>query len=178
MTPPRSALSLLAAAVALGLGACGGNTEGGIPPSDADTLRQELGDVERFVERGDCDEVDGQVRQVRNAVAELPNSVDPALTENLNEGVTRLESVVATDCQEQAEEEEEEEEEDTTTETTEPPEEETTTTETTEPPEEEPPTQTRTQPQTQPQAPSPSPTPPSNELPPEEEGIPLDQVGP
>ena len=171
MTPRRSALSLLAAAAALGLGACG-STEGGIPRADADTLREELSDVERFVERGDCDEVDGQVRQVRNAVAELPNSVDPALRENLNEGVARLESVVVTDCQEQADEEEEEEV--TTTETTEPPEEETTTTETTEPPEEE----TQTQPQTQPQAPQPRPDPPSNELPPAEEGIPLDEVGP
>lgn len=172
MTPQRSALSLLAAAAALGLGACGGNTEGGIPRSDADTLRAELGDVERFVDRGDCDEVDGQVGQVRNAVAELPNSVDPALRENLNEGVGRLESVVATDCQEQAEEDEMEEEEDTTTETIEPPEEEVPTTETTEP-EPEP------EPAPEPQQPKPDkPDKPSNEPPPPEEGIPLDEVGP
>ena len=175
MTPPRSALSLLAAAAALGLAACGGSTEGGIPRSDADTLRQELSDVERFVERGDCDEVDGQVRQVRNAVVELPNSVDPSLRENLDEGVGRLESVVATDCKEQAEEEMEEEEEDTTTETTEPPEEETTTTETTEPPEEEPPTQT--QPQSPPQT-QPPPDPPTDELPPPEEGLAPGEFGP
>lgn len=173
MTPQRSALSLLAAAAALGLGACGGNTEGGIPRSDADTLRAELGDVERFVDRGDCDEVDGQVGQVRNAVAELPNSVDPALRENLNEGVGRLESVVATDCQEQAEEDEMEEDV-TTTETIEPPEEEVPTTETTEPPEPEP--------EPQPQQPKPDkpdkPDKPSNEAPPPEEGIPLDEVAP
>ncbi len=170
MTPPRSALSLLAAAAALGLGACGGSTEGGVPRSDADTLREELGDVERFVERGDCDEVDGQVLQVRNAVAELPNSVDPELRENFSEGVGRLESVVASDCQEQAEEAEEEtEEEVTTTETTEPPEEEVTTTETTEPPEEEPP------PEPEPQ---PEPELPTDELPPPEEGLPPGEFGP
>ena len=166
MTTRRTALSLLATAVALGLGACAGNTEGGIPQSDADTLRAELGDVERFVERGDCEEVDGQVRQVRNAVVELPNSVDADLRENLNEGVGVLESVVASDCQEQAEEEDEEaqeEEEVTTTETTEPAEEETPTTETTEPPEEE----------TQPQ-----PDLPTEELPPPEEGIPPGEFGP
>ena len=174
MTPPRSALSLLAAAAALGLAACGGSTEGGIPRADADTLRQELSDVERFVERGDCDEVEGQVRQVRNAVVELPNSVDRALRENLDEGVGRLESVVASDCQEQAEEEEEKEEEVTTPETTEAPEEE---------PEPEPDPEPTTpepepEPAPQPTAPQPPPAPPSNELPPEEEGIPLDEVAP
>ncbi|MDQ3609106.1 MAG: hypothetical protein M3459_09425 [Actinomycetota bacterium] len=157
MTPPRSALSLLAAAAALGLGACGGSTEGGVPRSDADTLREELGDVERFVERGDCDEVDGQVLQVRNAVAELPNSVDPELRENFSEGVGRLESVVASDCQEQAEEAEEETEEEVTT------------TETTEPPEEEPP------PEPEPQ---PEPELPTDELPPPEEGLPPGEFGP
>lgn len=173
MTSSRSALSLLAAAAALGLGACGGGTEGGIPPSDADTLREELSEVERFVERGDCDEVDGQVRQVRNAVAELPNSVDPELRDNLSEGVGVLESVVATDCQEQADEADDElQEEVTTTETTEPPEEE-------EPePEPEPETEPPPETETKPKKPKPDDGPPSDELPPAEEGIPLDEVGP
>ena len=173
MPPSRSALSLLAAAAALGLGACGGSTEGGIPRSDADTLREELGEVERFVERGDCDEVDGQVLQVRTAVAELPNSVDPELRETHSEGVGRLESVVASDCQEQAEEAEEETEEEdvTTTQTTEPPEEEVPTTETTEPPEQQPPPEPHPEPQPQPDL-------PSDELPPPEEGLAPGEFGP
>lgn len=167
MTTRRSALSLLAAAAALGLGACG-STEGGIPQSDADTLRKELGDVANFVERKDCDRVDGQVGQVRTAVAELPNSVDTELVDNLNEGVDVLEGVVETDCQEQADEVQEEEV--TTTETTEPPEEE-------EPPpeEEEPPPDPEPQPDP---APQPDDDLPSDELPPPEDGLAPGEFGP
>jgi hypothetical protein len=170
MTTRRSALSLLAAAAALGLGACG-STEGGIPGSDADTLREELSQVARFVEEERCDEVDGQVRQVRAAVAELPNSVDTELLDNLNEGVGVLEGVVATDCQEQAQEAEDEvqQEEVPTIEETEPPEEE-------EPPPEEeepPPVEEEPPPEEQPPAePEPDPDLPTDELPPPEEGIP------
>ena len=173
MTTRRSALSLLAIAAALGLGACG-STEGGIPGSDADTLRKELSDVARFVEEERCDEVDGQVRQVRDAVVGLPNSVDTELLDNLNEGVGVLEGVVATDCQEQAQEAEDEvqEEEVPTTETTEPPEEE-------EPPpeEEQPPPDPDPEPQPDP-APQPEPDLPSDELPPPEDGLAPGEFGP
>ncbi|MEJ7782088.1 MAG: hypothetical protein WKF99_05930 [Solirubrobacteraceae bacterium] len=174
MTTRRSALSLLAIAAALGLGACG-STEGGIPGSDADTLRKELSDVARFVEEERCDEVDGQVRQVRDAVVGLPNSVDTELLDNLNEGVGVLEGVVATDCQEQAQEAEDEvqEEEVPTTETTEPPEEE----EEPPPEEEEPQPQPDPEPQPDP-APQPEPDLPSDELPPPEDGLAPGEFGP
>jgi len=175
MTTRRPALSLIAAAAALGLSACG-STEGGIPGSDADTLRKELGDVANFVERGDCDEIDGQLRQVRNAVVELPNSVDAELRDNLDEGVGVLEGVVASDCQEQAEEDAVQQEEVPTTETTEPqaPVE--------QPEEEEPPPEPQVEePEPEPQ-PDPEPPPgddlPTDELPPPDEGIPLDEVEP
>lgn len=172
MTTRRSALSLLAAAAALGLGACG-STEGGIPQSDADTLREELGDVANFVQRGDCDGVDGQVGQVRTAVAELPTSVDTELVDNLNEGVDVLEGVVETDCQEQADEEVQEEEV-PTTETTEPPEE-----EEEEPPpeEEEPDPDPEPEPEPDPE-PEPEPDLPSDELPPPEDGLAPGEFGP
>lgn len=173
MTTRRSALSLLAAAAALGLGACG-STEGGIPGSDADTLREELGDVANFVEREDCDEVDGQVRQVRDAVVGLPNSVDPELVDNLNQGVDVLEGVVETDCREQADEAEEEvqEEEVPTIEETEPPEEEPPPEEEEDPPEEQSP------PEEQPPPSEPDPDLPDDSLPPADEGIPEGEFGP
>ncbi len=174
MTTRRSALSLLAAAAALGLGACG-STEGGIPGPDADTLREELGDVARFVEEERCDDVDGQVRQVRDAVVGLPNSVDTELVDNLNDGVGVLEGVVATDCQEQAEEAEDEvqEEEVPTTETTEPEEPEEQPEEEEEPPEEEAPPEE--QPPVEPEDDDEL---PSDELPPADEGIPEGEFGP
>jgi hypothetical protein len=170
MTTRRTALSLLAAAAALALGACG-STEGGIPQSDADTLREELGDVANFVERGDCDGVDGQVRQVRAAVAELPNSVDTELRQNLNDGVGVLEGVVETDCREQDEEDEPEPDPDPDPEPEEP-----------EPEPQPQPDEPEPKPESQPR-PQPRPQPdgndlPSDELPPPEEGIPQGEFGP
>lgn len=98
----RRPLLLLCCAFALGLAAsalvaCGG-TKDGIPASNAASLNKELGDVQAFVERGDCGGLNGQLRQVQEGIDNLPSSVDAALVSDLNDGLDRLYQQSVADC--------------------------------------------------------------------------------
>jgi len=66
--------------------------------SNAASLNEELGDIQEFVERGDCSELNGQLRQVQEGIDNLPSSVDPALVSNLTEGLDRLRGQSVEDC--------------------------------------------------------------------------------
>lgn len=98
----RRPLLLLCCAFALGLAAaalvaCGGTTDG-IPSADASNLDQQLGDVQEFVQRGECGGLNGQLRQVQEGIDNLPSSVDPALVDNLQQGLDRLRDQSVEDC--------------------------------------------------------------------------------
>ena len=69
---------LLVTAFAVGLlaafaASCAGNgVKGGLPQSSANDLKAQISDVQEFVDRGDCDGIDGQLRQVQQAIDNLP----------------------------------------------------------------------------------------------------------
>jgi hypothetical protein len=88
----------LAAAVA---SSCAGDgVKGGLASTSADDLKSQIGDVQEFVERGDCDEIDGQLRQVRDAIDNLPQSTDQRLVENLRQGANQLQTAAIEACNE------------------------------------------------------------------------------
>jgi hypothetical protein len=99
----RSAL-LLVTAFAVGLlaafaASCAGNgVKGGLPQSSADDLKAQISDVQEFVDRGDCDGIDGQLRQVQQAIDNLPESTDEALVANLRQGAEQLQAAAITAC--------------------------------------------------------------------------------
>ena len=99
----RSAV-LLVTAFAVGLlaafaASCAGNgVKGGLPQSSADDLKAQISDVEEFVDRGDCDGIDGQLRQVQQAIDNLPESTDEALVANLRQGAEQLQATAITAC--------------------------------------------------------------------------------
>jgi len=94
---PASLALILGPAAAL-LAACGQGTRAGIPAERAQALKQEIGDVREFADRGDCAGLNGQLRQVRQRIDNLPASVSDRLVTNLREGVVRLESVALEQC--------------------------------------------------------------------------------
>ena len=99
----RSAL-LLVTAFAVGLlaafaASCAGNgVKGGLPQSSADDLKAQISDVQEFVDRGDCDGIDGQLRQVQQAIDNLPESTDENLVANLRQGADQLQSTAIEAC--------------------------------------------------------------------------------
>jgi TolA-binding protein len=98
----RRAVPLVLAFV-LGLAAafaasCTSGVKGGLPQTDADNLRSQIADVQQFVDRGQCDGIDGQLRQVRDAIDNLPASTDSKLVANLRQGVDQLQSTAISAC--------------------------------------------------------------------------------
>jgi hypothetical protein len=93
-------------ALALGLGllaavatSCGGSgVEGGLPASRAEVIKREIQDVQEFVARGDCEDLNGQLRQVDQEIDNLPASVDEDLVANLREGSAKLRDTAVQAC--------------------------------------------------------------------------------
>ena len=102
MSPRRIAPGLLSLPLGVGaavLVACGGGgTQGGIPPTSAERLKEDFEDVRQAVDSGRCEDVGGQLRQVGERVDNLPPSVDNALQDRLREAVSRLNERAIEDC--------------------------------------------------------------------------------
>jgi hypothetical protein len=93
---------VLGLAAAFGASCAGDGVEGGIPSTSAEELKAQIADVQEFVDRDDCDGIDGQLRQVTEAIDNLPASTDERLVENLRQGAQQLQSTAITACNERA----------------------------------------------------------------------------
>jgi TolA-binding protein len=81
------------------LAACGaGGTKGGIPSASAGELKSQITDVGQAVDGGRCKEVQGQLRQVDQAIDELPKTTDDQLVSALRDGADRLRRVAVDEC--------------------------------------------------------------------------------
>ena len=142
--------------------ACGEDDSGLLSANRADGIKNNLDDLDRAVERGDCDTAASQIADLERQIAELPQNTDRALRDRLQEGVENLDSIAPAECEEgdtptQTETQTTETIPPPTTETTPPP-----TTETTPPP-------TETTPTTPPET---TPTTPPETVPPETPPVP------
>jgi hypothetical protein len=103
----RSAVALVLAFV-LGLAAAVASScasdgvKGGLPSTSADDLKAQIGDVQEFVDRGDCNGIDGQLSQVQQAIDNLPASTDERLVQNLRQGAQQLQTAAIAACNERA----------------------------------------------------------------------------
>jgi hypothetical protein len=86
----------LLAAVATSCGATG--VKGGLPAARASVIKREIADVQKFVDRGDCQDLNGQLRQVDQEIDNLPASVDAGLVANLRQGSAKLRDSAVQAC--------------------------------------------------------------------------------
>jgi len=101
MTVRRTLPCLLAALLGVGaalLAACGSGSDAGIPSADASTLKSQVNDVRQAVEDERCRDVAGQLRQVDEAIDDLPPSTDDQLVNNLRDGADKLLGVARQEC--------------------------------------------------------------------------------
>jgi outer membrane biosynthesis protein TonB len=122
--------------------ACGESDEGLLSAGRAEGIQNNLDDLDRAVDRGDCDTAASQIEDLERQIAELPANTDRELRDRLQEGIDNLASIAPEECRGDQETQTETQTTETTppptTETTPPPTTETTpapTTETTPPPE-------------------------------------------
>jgi hypothetical protein len=94
-----------AAALALAVGfvsSCGDDSNTGLSQQRASNLRSSLDQVETRVVDGDCTGAGEQVTTFRQQVDSLPSRVDRDLRDALERSATRLESLVADQCEPQS----------------------------------------------------------------------------
>ena len=81
------------------LAACGGGgTKSGIPSASAGELKSQITDVGQAVDDGRCTDVAGQLKQVDQAIEELPKTTDDQLVNALRDGSTRLRRRAIDEC--------------------------------------------------------------------------------
>jgi hypothetical protein len=90
-------------ALTLGIGAallaaCGSGTRAGIPSSDASGIKGQLEDVRSRVSDGKCDNLSSELRDVNEAIDNLPRSVDNRIVTELRDGADRLQVAAVRDC--------------------------------------------------------------------------------
>ncbi len=100
--PPPLLAPALAALVALGLSACGGEDARLLPGETAREITANLDTVKQLAGEGDCVGAESAAQQVGEQIEAL-EGVDPKLKRALEEGAARLEEVIA-GCEESSSE--------------------------------------------------------------------------
>ena len=88
-----------------------GDTSHLIPGTEADAINQNVDAAAAASDSGRCGRADAAVQRAETHVQQLPNSVNPKLRANLEQGLARLRATAATECAQN-------QQETTTTETT------------------------------------------------------------
>jgi hypothetical protein len=85
----RTRIALLAGVFALGIAGCGGN-DGTIPPDNSQQLQNMLTLLQHQIDTGDCAGAQDSATEIDDAVAKLPDSVDPEVQDALSKGAENL----------------------------------------------------------------------------------------
>jgi hypothetical protein len=96
----RGALALCAGAL-IALPGCGSSKDQGspIPRKQADQMVTLLGQADQQSSSGICSGADAKVRQAQGVLDGLPSSVDPDVRRGLADGLARLRTLIAQQCQ-------------------------------------------------------------------------------
>ncbi|MDP2711312.1 MAG: hypothetical protein Q8O56_08835 [Solirubrobacteraceae bacterium] len=81
------------------LAACGGGTPGGVPSAVAGDLKSQIEDVREATEDSRCSDLPGQLRQVDEAIDDLPASTDAQIVSALSDGVAKLRRIAVEECE-------------------------------------------------------------------------------
>jgi cell division protein FtsN len=85
----------VAAAVAVG---CGGDRSNLVPQSRAQSLKQQLAQIQQDIADGSCEGLSAKVEAVLRDAEDLPGNVDKRLRSRINEGVRALRETAPADC--------------------------------------------------------------------------------
>jgi hypothetical protein len=92
-------LACIGVVAVLAVAGCGGQKQGHtIEPGDAQSLIAGLDRVGQQFDSGACNGAQAKVRDLENAAAQLPSTVDPEVKNNIEAGLRRLEGLVSRDC--------------------------------------------------------------------------------
>jgi hypothetical protein len=94
----RTALCLIAIAVALATSGCGEDRSNLLPGDTASRIESNLDRVQSLVREGRCFDALDAAEEVRNDVEALGNNVDSSLRLTLLDGVTQLQITVQSTC--------------------------------------------------------------------------------
>lgn len=86
----RTAILLLAAALAFGVSACGGSQPNGLDRTDANEMLAELDQVRSFLDAGSCISAGSHAVTLLSQVQALPADTDPDLRRALENGAQNL----------------------------------------------------------------------------------------
>jgi hypothetical protein len=89
--------AVLVAAVAMAVAGCGGQKRT-IPTRTAQSFLQQLDAIGSQVDNGACTGAGAKARALETQARGLPSSVDSEVKRNLDDGVKRLETLVAQQC--------------------------------------------------------------------------------
>jgi hypothetical protein len=95
----RGALALLAVAALVALPGCGSSKKKEIPRADADRMIALIRLADQEAQAGTCGGAAAKAREAGDAAASLPRSVDRDLRQGIADGITRLEDLIAAQCQ-------------------------------------------------------------------------------
>jgi hypothetical protein len=98
--PGRLRNTLLAGALAIAIGGCGGDDEGSIPNDDSAELLRLVDSIESETQNGNCELAQQQALEFSARVDALPQDVDPEVRQGLDEASQQIEDLTQdpTEC--------------------------------------------------------------------------------
>jgi hypothetical protein len=95
----RAAVALLCGAL-VALPGCGSSNNGTpIPASQGDRLTKAIQAADQYSAAGRCDRAHTKVRDARFLLGQIPNSVDSSVRQGIADGLSRLDSLISSQCQ-------------------------------------------------------------------------------
>jgi hypothetical protein len=95
----RAAVALLCGAL-VALPGCGSSNNGTpIPASQGDRLIKAIQAADQYSAAGRCDRAHTKVRDARFLLGQVPNSVDSSVRQGIADGLSRLDSLISSECQ-------------------------------------------------------------------------------
>jgi outer membrane murein-binding lipoprotein Lpp len=85
--------------LALAVAGCGSKQKKTIPASNAQALLTQLDQTASNFDKGNCNGAEFDVGQLQDKANRLPSSVDPEVKTNIQNGLTRLSTLVHDNCQ-------------------------------------------------------------------------------
>lgn len=79
---------------------CGsGGSKGKIPSSDSSRLQRAINAADTYSSNGQCRRAHGKVGDARYLLGQLPSSVDKGVRQGIADGLSRLDSLITSECQ-------------------------------------------------------------------------------
>ena len=102
MTCRRAAVALCFGALSLLPGCGNGNSGKPIPSDTADKLIKNIQKADEYNSQGLCTRAHTKVKDARFVLTQVPDSVDPDVTQGIADGLQHMDSLITSECQKPA----------------------------------------------------------------------------